>query len=161
MNLFRSLAGSLRIEATSACVSDMLTAIHNTGVVLENVVAANELTIQATITRKDFLQLRELLLRRGEQLKVTNKQGIFWSLSTIHKRPILIIGLGILFLLSLFLPTRILFVKVEGNHAVSAQSILDTAQPHGIFFGAQRAKVRSEAIKNALLSEIPNFNGQA
>ena len=60
-------------------------------------------------------------------------------------------------LLLLYLPGRILFVQVEGNHRVPTQMIIEYAGKCGIAFGAARGEVRSEKIKTALLAEIPEL----
>ena len=157
MNLFQSMAGYLQIEATSANVSEMLSAISGSGIILHDVIMKNELVICATVSKNDYLYLSKLLNKRGEDLKIIHKSGVFWTILTIHKRPVLLFGLLILLLLTIFLPTRVLFVKVNGNSRVSAQSILDAAQRAGISFGTSRSRVRSEVVKNALLSEIPEL----
>jgi sporulation protein YqfD len=57
----------------------------------------------------------------------------------------------------LYLPSRVLFVKVEGNTRVSADKILEVAEICGIRFGASRRRVRSEAIKNNILLQLPEL----
>ena len=58
---------------------------------------------------------------------------------------------------SLYLPSRVLFVTVEGNETIPAQLILEKAQDCGIRFWAQRREVRSERMKNALLEALPEL----
>jgi similar to stage IV sporulation protein len=57
----------------------------------------------------------------------------------------------------LYLPTRVLFVKVEGNINIPDRLIISEAEQCGIGFGASRRHVRSEKMKNALLSAIPQL----
>jgi sporulation protein YqfD len=60
-------------------------------------------------------------------------------------------------LLTLYLPSKVLLVKVAGNHIVSSEMILDAASSGGIYFGASRQRIRSEKVKNILLSKIPQL----
>lgn len=72
-------------------------------------------------------------------------------------RPVLLAGLGILILLAMYLPSRVLFVRVEGNSQIPDRQILAAAEECGIRFGASRREVRSEKVKNALLSSVPQL----
>ena len=72
-------------------------------------------------------------------------------------RPVLLAGLGILFLLAMYLPSRVLFIRVEGNMQIPDRQILAAAEECGIRFGASRREVRSEKVKNALLSSVPQL----
>jgi sporulation protein YqfD len=62
-----------------------------------------------------------------------------------------------MFLLTIFLPTRVLFIHVEGNSTVEERRILEAAQECGIRFGASRRQVRSEKMKNRLLEKVPEL----
>lgn len=157
MNFYRSFAGYLRIEATSASIADMLSAVNDAGIVLTDVTPKNDLVVEATVSRSDYQRLEKLLSRRGEKFKVTQKQGVFWSIAALRRRPVLVVGLAIYLILAMYLPTRVLFVKVEGNKMVTTQAVLEEAEQIGISFGASRRDVRSEAVKNALLTAMPQL----
>jgi len=62
-----------------------------------------------------------------------------------------------LLLLVFCLPTRVLFIQVEGNSSITSGRILEAAQSSGIKFGASRKNVRSEKVKNALLEAVPQL----
>lgn len=157
MNIFRSFAGALRVELTSADIADLLTTINNAEITLTDIKSKNNLITEVTVCRRDFRHLNALVAKRGDQLKIVRKIGIYWSLTQIRNRSILAAGIVAILLAALFLPTRVLFVRVEGNRSVTTQSILDAAESVGISFGAMRGKVRSEAVKNALLSAMPQL----
>ena len=67
-------------------------------------------------------------------------------------------GLGLLAALTLFLPSRILLVEVQGNAVIPENRILETAAQCGIRFWASRREVRSEGMKNALLEAMPELS---
>ena len=58
---------------------------------------------------------------------------------------------------TLVLPTRILFFEVSGNENIPAKQILAAAEHCGISFAASRSQVRSEKVKNELLSMLPQL----
>jgi sporulation protein YqfD len=63
----------------------------------------------------------------------------------------------LIIILSLILPSRVLFVRVEGNAEIPTRYIVETAERCGIGFGASRREVRSERMKNMLLDHIPQL----
>ena len=95
--------------------------------------------------------------RKGERLILLRREGIFWSLWNLRRRPLLFAGMVWMLVLALWLPGRVLFVEVEGNENVSEQLILEAAQEAGISFGAYRRAVRSEKMKNELLGTLPEL----
>ena len=157
MDLWKSLEGMLCVELTSAVPTDMLTAVNHQGIMLYHVTYLSDLSILANIRRADYKSLALFLEKRGESLKVRSRKGIYWTLKLLLHRPVLLIGILLYLLLAVFLPTRVLFMEVEGNRAVSTQRILEKAEVCGIYFGASRRDVRSEKVKNSLLAAIPEL----
>ena len=70
---------------------------------------------------------------------------------------VLIIGLMLLLFFSVWLPSRVLFIEIQGNDTLSAQSILEEAKDCGIIMGASRRFVRSQQVKNTLLDKLPQL----
>ena len=157
MNIWKSLAGTYRIEITSASPTESLTAINCAGIDLFNVSYIDELTFRADIDRRKLNSLQKLLGKIGASVKIIRKNGLFWSLSALGKRPVLTVGLTIFLFLIFYMPTCVFFVNVEGNTTIPTKLILEKAQECGIAFGASRREVRSEKIKNALLESIPQL----
>lgn len=153
----RQFAALLRVELTSASVAEMLTVINSSGITIKDVTPINALIVEGTIHRKDYQYLKKLLKRRGETIKITRKQGFAWTIVAVRKRPILVVGVAIILFFAMYLPTRVLFVRVEGNSSISTNQITTAAQRVGIYFGASRRHVRSEYVKNSLLGEFPQL----
>ena len=157
MGLFRSLTGELRLELTSADVSGTLKSISERGIRLTNVQLCSDLTVSFTVSRRSLGTIEMMAQRRGERLRILGRSGIFWPLSGLRRRTFLVFGTALLFFLSLFVPSRVLFVEVEGNLRVPERKILEAAADAGIGFGASRRAVRSEKMKNALLGVLPQL----
>lgn len=157
MNFWRSLNGVVRVELTSADPAGALSAVVENNIPVYRVLQKNELTQVLDISRRDYGRIRRITEKRGEELSIKARSGLYWSARNLANRPVLIIGALLLLLLAALLPTRILFVRVEGNSTVPTRLILEQAEQCGIMLGASRREVRSEKVKNELLARIPEL----
>ena len=158
MDFFQSLSGSVSLELTAADPAAALCDLRNAGItVLFARVAESDITVHMSIRRKDYPALKKLAKHKGYGLHLTRKTGYYWHLKSLMHRPVLLVGIVLLFFLTLFVPSRILFLKVEGNKLVSTRQIIEKCQEFGITFGCSRRQIRSEKLKNALLEQIPQL----
>ena len=157
MDLWNSLTGMMEVELTSAETEKALEAVIGKGISIFRVQRTGDLTVKFIIRRCDHGALAALSEKRGETLRVCRNIGMFWTGRRLIHRPVLLLGTLFLLILILFLPSRVLFVQVEGNDAVPTKRILAAAEACGIRFGASRRQVRSEKVKNALLLEVPEL----
>lgn len=157
MDLWHSLNGMVTIQITSADPAGVLSALYGRGIPMEDVRFVDELTLHFQVERQHRKAVIAFVEKRGDQWKILSHKGLFWQFHSLIKRPVLVSGLLVFLLLTVFLPTRIYFFRVEGNSAVPEKYILELASQCGIHFGAERREVRSEKVKNALLSAIPEL----
>lgn len=153
----RSFHGTYRVKLTCASPAQMLEKINIRGIPLYNVEFKDELTVHVTVRRRDYPVLRGLVTAGGNLCEILKRSGLFWTLKNALKRPVLLFGILFYSIALCFLPTRILFVQVEGNQNVPSRLILEKASICGIAFGASRSEVRSERMKNALLGALPQL----
>ena len=157
MGIFKSMAGMVEAELTSADLSGALGAISERGIPLFSLVPQGDLSLRIRLYRKDYKSLRSLCKKRGDTLRLVRRSGIYWTGKQLIKRPVLLVGMALLLAVVLFVPTRVYFVQVEGNTTVASRQILAAAEESGIRFGASRREVRSERMKNALLEQLPQL----
>lgn len=157
MELWRSLAGMVEAELTGADPESSLQDVVEKGICVYDTRKVDDLTVCFCLHRSDCRRLRTLTEKSGDRLRYIRRVGLYWTGKQLLKRPVLLAGITLILLLTLFLPSRVFFVEVEGNSAVPSRLILERAQDCGIVFGAKRHKVRSEKIKNALLQSIPEL----
>lgn len=157
MGLFSSLSGSVRLELTSPDLAAALQSAAEKGIELLDVQLINELSITCSLRRNQYSRLRDICTHRGDSLKLLKRRGLYWKGKAMIKRPVLIGGVALLTALTLWLPGKVLFVRVEGNRILPENRILETAADCGIRFGASRREVRSERMKNALLENLPQL----
>ena len=157
MKLEKLLSDQLTVEFSSAEPEILLGNLIQGIIEISHITQVNELTYQIQIYRKDYKKLSDILKKHGANPKILNKMGLYWTSKNLFRRPLLLSMFLFIVLSSLYLPSRILFVTVEGAEVIPESMILQAAENCGIRFGASRKFVRSEKMKNALLSEVPGL----
>ena len=157
MRRFKILADYIDAEITSADISALLNKLAANGINLKNIQYSDALTVRILTTRQDYQQLAIISDKHGATVKRIRNFGIFPVIKKFLKRPILTMFLTIGFLLACYVPSRVFFLRVEGNARVPVKYILEVASECGIDFGAKRRLVRSEQMKNRLLEKIPQL----
>lgn len=146
-----------KVRVTSANIWESIRLLNERGISVFGVEQEDDLTFSFEVGRKDFLPLKELLERRGDRVVLYQGTTLHAIQQSILHRPVLYSGLLLFFALSLFLPTRILAIQVEGSRSVPVRRILEAADEAGISLFSPCARVRSEKVKNSLLSAIPEL----
>ncbi len=155
MSIWTSLAGVVELAVEGADVPAGLSALTAAGVPVLRATAHDELHASITLRRADAAFARELFERRGDTVEIRRKIGIYFAFFSLLRRPVLLVGMLAYLVLTLYLPTKVLFIRVEGNSSIPTAQILEQAAACGIYFGADRSEVRSERLKNALLTAMP------
>lgn len=157
MGLWKSIGGMLELEITSAEPEKTLDEITARGVTVYSARQVSYLTYRIRVCRSDYRKIRDVLERVGGAWQIRQRLGLFWPMKGLLSRPVLLGGIGLLLAASLYLPSRVLFIRVEGNSVVDTREILAAAEACGIRFGASRREVRSEKVKNSLLEKVPDL----
>ncbi len=157
MKIWKIIAGRCRLQITCADTVRFLNTLTDEGISVFNAEYRDELIVRLTVRKSDFERLRAIADKCGASVTELTRFGAFWTISSLRKRPILLILVTILLFAFFYLPTRVLFVSVEGNEYIPTNQIIEAAAECGIGFGASRRKIRSEKVKNALLQKIPQL----
>lgn len=157
MDAYKRIGGMVRVELTSANIPAAYVRFADAGIEIWDVEQKDELVICFSVSRTQFSRLKAICDKYGDMIKPLRRDGLYWRLKSIWKRPVLLIGLVFLLALVAYLPGRIFFVEIDGNHSVPSRLILEAAENSGICFGASRREVRSERVKNALLEKVPQL----
>ena len=158
MSIYKSINGMVEVAITSADPSLTLMQISKLGITIyDSRIEEDHITLHLCLRRQDVKAVKALAKRKGYDCKITGKSGIHWSFVNLLHRPVLVFGFLLLLFLSVFLPSRVLFIRVEGNVKVPTRLILEKCAENGIFFGVSRRQVRSEKVKNGVLSAIEDL----
>ena len=157
MGILRSMAGMVRAELTSADPNATLAALAERDIPVFEAEPEGELTLSFVIRGQDWRVVSKICAKRGDSLRLKERRGSYWVVKGLLRRPLLVLGVLFLLVLAAYLPTRVLFIRVEGNASIPTRQILAAAEDSGIRFGASRREVRSERMKNALLEAVPEL----
>ena len=153
MELYWKIRGWVRLRLTSADCVPRLREISRE-LRLEQVEFPDALTAEFLVRRGMEGRIR---VREGERLETVRAGGLPVVLEVLGRWKLMCGVVVLLLFLTVFLPTRILFLEVEGNGEVPARLILERAEECGVYFGASRRSLRSERVKNHLLWAIPEL----
>ena len=157
MSFWKRAAGIIRAELVSADPEGALRALGEAGIALDEITPKGALTLEFLLRRSACPAAEALCRKRGDSFRVLGRQGLWYAVGALWERKLLLTGLVFLMGLTMLLPTRVLFFRVEGNKAVPRARILWEAERQGLSFWASRRGVRSERVKNALLEAIPEL----
>lgn len=153
MELWWRAAGWVRLRLTSADCAARLRSISRE-IRLERIEFLSELCVEFDTARANVDQIG---LHGGETLEVVGRKGLPQLLLRLRRWKLLAAVILILGVLTVVLPGRIWFVRVEGSGELPARLILEKAEECGLYFGASRRELRSEQVKNHLLYAIPEL----
>lgn len=148
---------SITAQITCADCSGLMNAFIANNVRIYDVQYIDCLTLCLRIGRKDAKLAQHITVNNGGTFRKIQMSGVCVHLERLIKRPLLLIFLSMMLFLSCYLPSRVLFITVEGNQTIPAGYILEVAADCGIEFGSSRRQVRSEIMKNRLLEKIPQL----
>lgn len=151
------LDGILTVEILSADPTGAFDAILNAGITVSDITPKSELNYAFRISRKELPVLSQTLQKNNCKIRIIHRSGLYWNARALLHRPVLTFTVLLLLILSSYIPSRILFIEVEGNQRLSTREILNAAEHCGVTFGTPRKQLRSEQIKNELLSVIPEL----
>lgn len=152
------LENSLTLEIICADISTLFKNLNRMSITVKNIQRMDQLTVRLSIHPKDLAAIQKIAQKQSAEIFLIERQGIKQTLASLLKRPVLMICIFIIILLTAFLPTRVLFVEATGMQSLSSKYILEKAAECGIRFGASRREVRSEEIKNKLLAVAPELH---
>ena len=158
MDLWKSLAGMVEVVLMCADSAFTLKRISAAGISVYHVTEGKDgFGLVLSLARGDYRALKKLAGKYGYECRITKREGLYWNVKSVLRRPVLLVGMLLFFIISLYLPSRVLFFQVEGNESIPSRLILQACENAGVGFGSSRAEVRSERVKNALLESIPRL----
>lgn len=150
-----SLRKRMTVEITCADSKSLINTLLRERIAIHSVTYCSDLVLQVTVRQHDFNALKTVAEKMGASIKVIERTGILWQVNALIKRPVLVVTFLLLFTTTCYLPSRVLFLSVDGNNTISQNQILDVAETCGLRFGVSARKVRSELLKNELLERLP------
>ena len=151
------LSGKLDVQFVSGNHGLFLLKLSQNNIQIFDLKELGALAAQCRIRREDYVKFLHIASRTGTEVTVQRESGLNSLVKHVLHRWVLAVGVLTLVFCTVYFPSRILFVSVNGNCAIPTQKIIETAEICGIHFGASRKAVRSEKVKNALISVLPEL----
>lgn len=149
--------GTLRLMVTCANMPGLLSTLNEHGIPLFRLEQSDELNATFCVQQSQYQMTVQIIEHLGGKISHSLRAPGSHLVRGIVQRPVLVLGVFLILTLTFYLPTRILFIRVNGNHAIPIRQIQDVAAECGVNFGANRKQIRSEKVKNQLLSKIPEL----
>ena len=148
----------LTISVTSADLTGYLGAASEMNIKIWSIEKTEAIAARMVISAVSYDACCALAEKRGDTLTLLKGLPPNSILRQILSRWVVICAGIILLFLSVFIPGKVFFVKIEGNETVCDEQIILAAEKCGIYFGADRRAIRSVKMKNALLETIPELS---
>ena len=147
----------VHLRILTADAVSLLCSLAQNGIQTMDTALSEDLELTLVISGRDLRAVRRLCEKRGAELEIMRRTGVFRQVYRLLQRPVLVIGAVIAMIFLLFLPSRVLFVEVEGNVTVPKRHILAAAEEIGVGFGTSRRKIHNESFKNAIIQQVPQL----
>ena len=157
MDLWWRFGGAVRLRLTGADPERTLRNLARE-VRLENIDRASALVMEFTVPRWELPRAEAAAKRSGDKLEILGKEGLPELLRSWIRCPLVVLTVLALLGATAFVPSRILFIRVEGNSEIPTRLILEQAERCGLGFFTSRGELRSEQIKNRLLEAVPELS---
>lgn len=155
--MLKQAANHATVTITSADIWHSLRKLNENNITVFRVQMKDELSASIEIRRRDLSLVSRLLKKRGDTVCTDALASSDFLVGFVKSRIVLVVSVLSLIILSLYLPSRVLFIQVQGNHRIPSKRILEAAEQCGIHFFTARRSIRSESVKNQLLSLIPEL----
>ena len=151
------IAGYIRVRVVGAEPERLLGEISSQ-IQLRDITPVSSLSVECALPKWKMEEFEQIIEKNGAKWEMVGSYGLPQYWKKAWGLPLIVCFLVFLLLSSMLIPGRIFFIQVCGNESVSEQQILNAASEVGLSFGAARRELRSEQIKNRLLSTIPSLS---
>ena len=153
----RNQLDKVRVKLISPEREYTINSVISAGINMTNIDYLDSISVSCCVDALRLKELETIAARYGGEVVVMQPDRLHAAINSAQRRCVLIVAVCIMIALTAWLPTRVLFILIDGNREISDKLILEKAEICGIQFGVPRHLVRSEGVKNRLLSELPQL----
>ena len=155
--LWLFLQGYAIIEIQAANIDKALFRISKAGIELIGVSRVSYTRLQATVRRREFMRLQQVVSGSGS-VAVHTIGGTWKLLHTMKRHLVLLAGLLTVAVLMLYLSNCCLYIEVSGNERISEYAIREVAKENGIQLYRLRKREVLKQIETALWEAFPELS---
>lgn len=150
------LSGSVRVRMTGGSPERFFNLCKNAGIEIRGI-SVRDGEYRFSVFLPDFRRVRPSVRKAGVHLSVTARCGLKSFLFRNRKRKPFAAGAAAFFVI-LFLLSRFLWnIEIQGNAAVSDDTLLRWLAARGIACGTPAARVDGQALEEALRGDFPEI----
>jgi len=127
------------------------------GIYLWDIIRCDYTTIEAKISIKGFMELKEVVRKVGCRVKILEKKGYPFIIHRLKYRKMLAFGSIIAIAIIFFMTSFIWSIDVVGNENVGDDIIISQLEKMEVRPGIRKGKVDLVGIKKGLLTDIDLF----
>lgn len=151
------LFGTVEVELTTADPASAVTYYTENGIRLQEPTLIKPLVLRFILHPFQWRRLEKLAERRGEHCIQVKRNGLYVWLPGLRYRLTFWCIVASMLAFALYAPTRLWFLRVEGNVKVPRKEILTAAQECGLTFWTRTEDINSETFKNQILNKVPEL----
>ena len=156
MDIWWRITGYVRVRVYSAVPEHLLGELSRR-IQIRDVRHPSPVCMECTVSRLAIEILGQIVASDEGKWEVLGAYGLPVYMKKVGRVPILTCFMAAVLTASLAIPSRVLFIRVQGNQRLPARQILSAAEEAGLSFGVSRRDLRSEQIKNQLLERLPEL----
>ena len=86
MNMWRSVAGTMELELTTANPEGIIAGFSDMGIAVKQFRQIGVLTYAFSCDRKDYKKAAVLCKKKGDTLRVCRRKGLYWSINKVFSQ---------------------------------------------------------------------------
>ena len=150
--------GTVRVRVEAVFPERVMNLMSSHGLRFWDVRWESEVEFTCSMSRRDFKRLRVLTERQPCRITVERRRGIPYLALRAGDRRALVLTLLLAAALLFFGSFCVWEFEVEGETAVSEETILRVLASHGVKLGVLSGKIDSEKLRNEVLTELPELS---
>ncbi len=130
--MWHFMDGCVIIQCTGRNLPRFLNLLRSNGILVEHGRGLPNGDMQISMRARDFRKIRPLVRQSGCRVHILERGGLPFLLWRIKRRPVLWIGMLLIFAGMLFASTRIIHIQVEGCQRIPESLILRALEDQGV-----------------------------
>ena len=159
--MMRFFRGYAVIEITGANPARCLNRFSSAGIAFWNLEQPDALQLRCRIYRKDLARAKTAALRAMCTLELLREDGFPSRFGGLRRRPVLVLGVVLAFVLTMMAQKFIWIVRVEGCETISMQAVLHALAEEGVGFGSYGPDISSPHLRMRLQLRLPELQWAA
>lgn len=155
--MLRFICGYYEIEITGAGTEACLNKLAAGDIPFWRLRRTDTFSLRCRIFIRHWKSAERIIISCLCTAKILSRHRLMDAFSGLRKRPILIIGLTITYLLAFGAQNRVWVIRLQGPSEIQPERILRVLADRGVCFGARNDSIDTQELKNYALNDLPEL----